>query len=70
MRLYRLTLLGLCLWLCTDTAQAQSLNLDMGDDSGSITGRAIQMLLMFSVLSLAPSILMMITSFFRSEIVK
>lgn len=69
MKIYRHILLGLCLWGLTNTAQAQSLNLDMGDGGGSITGRAIQMLLMFSVLSLAPSILMMITSFTRIVVV-
>lgn len=69
MKIYKIILLWLCFWGFTDTAQAQSLNLDMGDGGGSITGRAIQMLLMFSVLSLAPSILMMITSFTRIVVV-
>lgn len=54
--------LGACaLW-------AQSLSLDMGD-GGSFTGRMIQMVMALTVLSLAPSILMMVTSFTRMVIV-
>jgi flagellar biosynthesis protein FliP len=49
-------------------AIAQSLNLDLGE-SGSITGRVIQMIMMLTVLSLAPSILVMMTSFTRMIIV-
>ena len=49
-------------------AIAQSLNLDLGE-SGSITGRVVQMILLLTVLSLAPSILVMMTSFTRMVIV-
>jgi len=49
-------------------AIAQSLNLDLGE-SGSLTGRVVQMILLMSVLSLAPSILVMMTSFTRMVIV-
>ena len=49
-------------------AIAQSLNLDLGE-SGSITGRVVQMILLLTVLSLAPSILVMMTSFTRMIIV-
>ena len=49
-------------------AIAQSLNLDLGE-SGSITGRVVQMILLLTVLSLAPSILVMMTSFTRIVIV-
>jgi len=49
-------------------AIAQSLNLDLGDSS-SLTGRVIQMILLLTVLSLAPSILVMMTSFTRMIIV-
>jgi flagellar biosynthetic protein FliP len=51
------------------TAMAQSLTLDIGDASGSATGRVIQTLALMTVLSLAPSILVMITSFTRMVIV-
>jgi flagellar biosynthetic protein FliP len=47
---------------------AQSINLDLGE-SGSLSGRVVQMILMLSVLSLAPSILIMMTSFTRMVIV-
>lgn len=49
-------------------ALAQSINLDLGQ-SGSLSGRVIQMILLMSVLSLAPSILIMMTSFTRMVIV-
>jgi len=49
-------------------AIAQSLNLDLGE-SGSLTGRVVQMILLLTVLSVAPSILIMMTSFIRMIIV-
>lgn len=47
---------------------AQSLNLDLGDE-GTLSGRVVQMILLLTVLSLAPSILVMMTSFTRMIIV-
>lgn len=44
-------------------AAAQSATFDMG--SGSLSGRAIQLVIMLTVLSLAPGILMTVTSFTR-----
>lgn len=49
-------------------AFAQSINLDLGQ-SGTMSGRVVQMILLLSVLSLAPSILIMMTSFTRMIIV-
>lgn len=51
-----------------DAAFAQSVSLDMGD-GGSATARIIQMILLMTVLSLAPSLLVMVTSFTRIIIV-
>jgi flagellar biosynthetic protein FliP len=56
---------------------AQSLTLDLGGKTGttdaaggsSVAGRVIQMVIMLTVLSLAPSILMMMTSFTRIVVV-
>jgi flagellar biosynthetic protein FliP len=48
---------------------AQSINLDMGEGGGSATARIIQLVLLLTILSLAPSILMMMTSFVRILIV-
>ena len=50
-------------------AAAQSLNLDLGEGGGAVTGRVIQLLAIITVLSLAPSILVMVTSFTRIVIV-
>lgn len=52
-----------------DSAMAQSLNLNLGDESGTNTGRIIQFILLISVLTLAPGILIMTTSFVRIVIV-
>lgn len=48
---------------------SQALTLDMGKDGGSFTGRMVQLVLILSVLSLAPSILVMVTSFTRIVVV-
>jgi len=52
-------------------AVAQSLNLNLGDgsDTGALTGRIIQLIALITVLSLAPSILVMVTSFTRIIVV-
>jgi flagellar biosynthetic protein FliP len=49
-------------------AMAESISLDIGD-GGSATGRIIQILALLTVLSLAPSILIMVTSFTRIVVV-
>ena len=43
-------------------AAAQSISLDLGEDA-SVTGRAVQLFLLITVLSLAPGIAMMVTCF-------
>ena len=50
-------------------AAAQSLSLDLGDETSSFSGRIIQIVLLLTVLSLAPSILIMMTSFIRIVVV-
>jgi flagellar biosynthetic protein FliP len=61
--------IGLGAWLITPAA-AQTFTLNLGDDSsGSLTGRIIQLLVLLTVLSLAPSILVMVTSFTRIVVV-
>ncbi len=49
-------------------ALAQAITLDLGGD-GSLTGRIIQLLALLTVLSLAPSILVVVTSFTRIVVV-
>lgn len=49
-------------------ADAQEINLDLGE-GGSLTGRVVQLILLMTVLSLAPSILIMVTSFTRIIVV-
>lgn len=49
---------------------AQSINIDMGgEEGGSATARMIQIILLITVISLAPAILMMVTSFTRIIVV-
>jgi flagellar biosynthetic protein FliP len=50
-------------------ASAQTLTLDLGEGAGSATGRIIQIIALITVLSLAPSILIMVTSFTRIVVV-
>ncbi len=50
-------------------AGAQALSLDLGEGGGSVTSRIVQMLALLTVLSLAPSILVMVTSFTRIIVV-
>lgn len=49
---------------------AQAITLDIGgENSGTVTGRVVQLIALITVLSLAPSILVMMTSFTRIIIV-
>ena len=50
-------------------ASAQLISLDLGDQQGSATARLIQLIALITVLSLAPSILIMVTSFTRIMVV-
>lgn len=57
-------------WTAPMEALAQSVTLDMGPQGGtSSTGRIIQLVLLLTVLSLAPALLVMMTSFTRIVIV-
>ena len=67
--LFTLAVVGL-FWLAPVEAMAQSMTLDLGPQGGtSSTGRIIQLVLLLTILSLAPSILVMMTSFTRIVIV-
>ncbi len=57
--------------LLTNPALAQSVTLDLGanDQPGTVTGRLVQMVAILTILSLAPSILVMMTSFTRIIVV-
>lgn len=53
-----------------NTALAQSLTLDLGGEGeGGLTGRIVQLVLLITALSLAPSLLIMVTSFTRIIVV-
>ena len=67
-------LFGLVVFGCllfADPAMAQSLTLNVGEasPSGSVTARIFNVILMITVLSIAPSILVMMTSFTRIIVV-
>ena len=73
-RLRRLLLTGILaflpLLLCLSPAMAQSLSLDLGNGpDGGTTGRIIQLVALMTVLSLAPGILITVTSFTRIVVV-
>ena len=57
------------IWLAfPDSAAAQALSLDLGQ-GGSTTSTIVQLIALITVLSLAPSLLVMVTSFTRIVIV-
>lgn len=58
----------LTFFLLSFPGASQSINIEMGEE-GSLTGRVLQIILLMTVLSLAPSILIMTTSFTRIIIV-
>ena len=59
------------LLLAAEPASAQTFSLDFGngEEGGSVTGRIVQLMALMTVLSLAPSILVMVTSFTRIVVV-
>lgn len=64
-------LCGLLLFaITTNPALAQAVTIDLGGgEGGTVTGRVIQLVALLTVLSLAPSILIMMTSFTRIIVV-
>ena len=64
-------LAALSLLVFMSPAFAQSITLDMGggETDGSVTGRIVQLVALMTILSLAPSILVMMTSFTRIIVV-
>ncbi len=62
-------LIGVVGGLAAGPALAQSMTFDLGDAGGTATGRIVQMIALITVLSLAPSILIMMTAFTRIVIV-
>jgi flagellar biosynthetic protein FliP len=68
-RLFALTGLALvALVAAADPAAAQQVNIDLGQ-GGALTDRLIQIVALVTVLSVAPSILIMVTSFVRIVVV-
>jgi len=68
-RAWKLIGFGAFLLLLPLPALAQSLNLDLGDSGGGSTARILQLMALLTVLSLAPAILVTVTSFTRIVIV-
>lgn len=61
---------GLLALFFSSSAEAQTLTLDLAqEENGTMTGRLIQIMAVMTVLSLAPSILIMMTSFTRIIVV-
>lgn len=63
------TILAVAAIFLSQPALAQSLSLDLGGEEGSTTSRILQLVALITVLSLAPSILVMVTSFTRIVVV-
>jgi flagellar biosynthetic protein FliP len=54
---------------CAGTADAQEMSISIGTSNGGVTERAIQLIALITVLSIAPSALVMVTSFTRIVVV-
>jgi flagellar biosynthesis protein FliP len=67
MRLLRLITSAAVLLMLASPALAQSVSVNLGE--GSVSGRVVQLILLITVLSLAPSILICVTSFTRFVVV-
>ncbi len=65
----RLLVPALAVALLSRPAVAQNLSLDLGDGGAQSTARIVQLLALLTVLSLAPSILVMVTAFTRIAVV-
>ena len=68
-RLLLLISCGLLAALLPLAAHAETLTLDLGGDGGGFSARIVQLVILLTVLSLAPSILIMMTSFVRIVVV-
>jgi len=62
--------IGVLAFMLPEASMAQAINIDLGQDGdGTVTGRVVQLVVLLTVLSLAPSILIMMTSFTRIVVV-
>ncbi len=69
-KIFILILLALCGVILTEPAFAQNISINLGaEGDGTVTGRVVQLVALMTVLSLAPSILIMMTSFTRIIVV-
>lgn len=64
--LFLLIVLGI---MSITASMAESVTFDLGNANGSFSGRLVQMFLVFTVLSVAPSLIIMVTSFTRIIVV-
>jgi flagellar biosynthesis protein FliP len=55
--------------LAAGAAEAQAISIDLGEEGGGLTERVVQLIVLLTVLSLAPSIIIMTTSFVRIVVV-
>lgn len=69
MRKLLILALALLPFLFIESSFAQTFSVDLGEDTGSTTSRLLQMVALITILSLAPSILIMMTSFVRIIVV-
>ncbi len=68
--LLAVALLGVSLAvLFIDPAQAQQFNLDLGGEAGPLTSRIMQLMALITIVTLAPSLLVVVTSFTRIVVV-
>lgn len=66
---YSIILILILMLAAPSFSWAQAINIDLGAKSGTATGQIIRLVALLTILSLAPSILMMVTSFTRIIVV-
>ena len=69
MTIRRLLGLAALLLIAAGPAAAQSLSVDLGGENGSVTGRLIEIVVVMTVLSVVPGLLVTVTSFTRIIVV-
>lgn len=60
---------GSAMLVMAPLAMAQELSINLGNDDGTLAGRVVQMLALLTILSIAPGIIIMMTSFIRIVVV-
>lgn len=68
-KIFLINLLFFLFIFLSTSAEAQQFTLDLGSETGPLTGRILQLIALITVIALAPSLLVVLTSFTRIVVV-